>query len=267
MTDNESILGLGDQGAGGMAIPVGKLALYTAAAGIHPAGTLPISLDVGTDNAALLADDLYLGWRHPRLRDAPYHELVEEFVQAVKSRFPRAILQWEDFRKGTAFALLERYRKVLPSFNDDIQGTSAMTVAGLVAACRVTGLPVAGQRVVILGAGAAGVGIARLLRDALGRAGVAGDDLRRAVALVDIQGLVVDDGGADDFRGDLAWPPALAEAPDPRARKPARPWRRPMRALRRPSSSAFRGHRRVHGSHRARDGPGSRGRSSSPVQS
>jgi malic enzyme len=212
VTDNESILGLGDQGAGGMAIPVGKLALYTAAAGIHPSRTLPISLDVGTDNAGLLADDLYLGWRHPRLRGEAYDALVDEFVQGVKRLFPRAVLQWEDFRKGTAFALLERYRTVLPSFNDDIQGTASVAVAGVMAASRVTRIPLARQRVVILGAGAAGAGIARQLRDALGRAGVEGDDRQRAIALVDTHGLVTEESAAGDYRREFAWPSALAEA-------------------------------------------------------
>jgi malic enzyme len=210
VTDNESILGLGDQGAGGMAIPVGKLALYSAVAGIHPARTLPISLDVGTDNSALLADDLYLGWRHRRLRGEAYDALVEELVGAVKHRFPKAVLQWEDFRKGTAFALLERYRKALPSFNDDIQGTAAVALAGLMAASRLTGIPWPRHRVVIFGAGAAGVGIARLLREALRRSGVAGDDLWRAIALIDVDGLILEGGGPGDFRQGLGWPSALA---------------------------------------------------------
>ncbi len=213
VTDNERILGLGDQGAGGMGIPIGKLALYTAAAGIHPATTLPISLDVGTDNRALLDDELYIGWRHPRLRGAEYDTLVDEFVHTVRRRFPKALLQWEDFKKGTAFALLERYRDVLPSFNDDIEGTAAVTVAALLAAARVSGVPLGQQRVVILGAGAAGVGIGRLIRRVLADTGLTGDDLVRAVASLDSRGLVVDDGGIRDaYKRELAWPAALAEA-------------------------------------------------------
>ena len=212
-TDNESILGIGDQGAGGMGIPIGKLALYTAAAGIHPAHTLPISLDVGTDNAALLEDDLYIGWRHPRLRGEEYFSLLDEFVHAVRRRFPDALLQWEDFRKGTAFALLEKYRTAIPSFNDDIQGTAAVALAGVIAGTRAQGVSLAAQRTVILGAGAAGVGIARLLQEALRKAGVEGRDLLRAVALMDSHGLVVEGTGPDaEFRRRVAWPAELARA-------------------------------------------------------
>jgi malic enzyme len=213
VTDNESILGIGDQGAGGMAIPIGKVALYTAAAGIHPSRTLPISLDVGTENEKLLADPLYIGWRGRRLRGAEYDSLVDEFVHAVKRRFPRALLQWEDFRRGNAFALLDRYRKVLPSFNDDIEGTAAMALAGLIAGARACGVPLRGMRVIVLGAGAAGVGIARLLRDTLGREGLKPHEVTRAVAVLDHHGLVVEgEGPTEDYRRDVAWPHEMAAA-------------------------------------------------------
>jgi malic enzyme len=213
VTDNERILGLGDQGAGGIGIPIGKLAIYTAAAGIHPSQTLPVSLDVGTENRALLADDLYLGWRQPRLRGQAYDGLVDEFVRAVARRFPRAVLQWEDFKKQNAFDLLDRHRKILPSFNDDIQGTGACVLAGLMAAARITGTPLARQRAVVLGAGAAGIGIARQLRAGLRRAGVAGDDLVRAVALVDVAGLLAADGQPlDDYQTPFAWPAPMVAA-------------------------------------------------------
>ncbi len=194
VTDNERILGLGNQGAGGIGIPIGKVALYTAAAGIHPSQTLPISLDVGTDNQALLEDDLYIGWRHHRFRGEAYDAVVDEFVSAVKRRFPLAFLQWEDFKKQNALNLLDRFRKALPSFNDDIQGTGATVLAGITAATRVTAIPLARQRVVILGAGAAEIGIARQIRDALERAGLKSDDLMRAVSLVDVEGPLVRTG-------------------------------------------------------------------------
>jgi malic enzyme len=192
VTDNERILGLGDQGAGGMAIPIGKLALYTAASGIHPALTLPVSLDVGTDNPFLLADPLYLGYRQPRLRGAAYDALVEAFVAGVAERWPGCVIQWEDFKQHNALRILDRYRDRVCSFNDDIQGTAAVVLGGILAAMRHLGARLVDQRVVIAGAGAAGIGIARLIRLAMIEDGATPADAAAAIAMVDSRGLVHD---------------------------------------------------------------------------
>ena len=210
-TDNESILGIGDQGAGGIGISIGKLSLYTAAAGIHPAETLPISLDVGTDNQALLDDPLYLGVRHARLRGPEYDALVDEFVHAVKAEFPGAVLQWEDFRKENALTIMNKYRKVLPSFNDDIQGTGAVALAGLLGAGRVSGRSLGDERIVVFGAGAGGLGIARQIRAGFAQRGFDDASIRARIAVLDSRGLIVSDNEIrDDYKRELAWSPAQA---------------------------------------------------------
>jgi malate dehydrogenase (oxaloacetate-decarboxylating) len=190
VTDGERILGLGDLGVGGMGIPIGKLSLYTLCAGLHPASTLPILLDSGTDNQDLLADPLYLGWRHPRLRGQEYDDFVEAFVQAVKRRFPGALLQWEDFSRANARRLLDRYRYQLCSFNDDIQGTGAVTLAGLLAAVKVAGSAISRQRIVILGAGSAATGVADNIVAAMMAEGLTNDQAKSALWLIDIGGLL-----------------------------------------------------------------------------
>jgi malate dehydrogenase (oxaloacetate-decarboxylating) len=190
VTDGERILGLGDLGVGGMGIPVGKLSLYTLCAGIHPARALPVLLDVGTDNRELLDDPLYLGWRHERVRGKEYDDFIEAFVSAVQLKFPHVLLQWEDFSKHNAPRILERYRNRLCTFNDDIQGTGAVTVAGLLAATRLARTKLSEQRIVILGAGSAAMGICDQIVAAMVVEGTTELEARRRVWLVDSRGLV-----------------------------------------------------------------------------
>lgn len=197
-TDNESILGIGDQGAGGMAIAIGKLAIYSAAGGIHPASTLPVSLDVGTDNEHLLNSASYIGRRHRRIRGQQYLELLDEFVRAVSEVFPAALVQWEDFRKETAITVLDRFRRALPSFNDDIQGTGAVACAGVRSGCSQLSVPLGEQRIVVHGAGAAGFGIVQQLRRALCEEGLSDRDARNRVLALDSRGLLVRGSGRQE---------------------------------------------------------------------
>ncbi|MBS0909765.1 NAD-dependent malic enzyme [Tatumella sp. JGM118] len=192
VTDGERILGLGDLGIGGMGIPIGKLSLYTACGGISPAYTLPIVLDVGTNNQQLLNDPLYMGWRHPRIGEEEYNAFVEEFISAVKRRWPHALLQFEDFAQKNATPLLEKYRDKLCCFNDDIQGTAAVAVGTLIAASRAAGSPLSEQTIVFLGAGSAGCGIAEQIINEMMSEGLSDAEARRRVMMVDRYGLLTD---------------------------------------------------------------------------
>jgi malate dehydrogenase (oxaloacetate-decarboxylating) len=207
VTDGERILGLGDLGVGGMGIPIGKLALYTAVGGLDPSRTLPVFIDVGTENESLLSDPLYLGWRHRRLRDDKYDELVDAFVAALRDRFPGVLLQWEDFAQRNANRLLERHRDAICSFNDDIQGTAAVAMAAIVGGMRISATPFADLRIVIAGAGSAGIGIARHVTSALVAAGLDPDVARRRCWLVDRDGLLHDRlEGLQGFQADYVRP-------------------------------------------------------------
>ena len=215
VTDGERILGLGDQGTGGMGIPIGKLALYTLCAGVSPYSVLPITLDVGTDNEARLEDPLYLGLRHKRIRGEAYQEFVDEFVAAVKDVYPDVLLQWEDFLKGNAIKQLKRFRDELCSFNDDIQGTAGMVVSGLMAALRLTKKPWSEQKVVFAGAGASAQGISELIVAAMVEDGVDYDEAIAKVYTCDSRGLVTTArGDLPEFKALFARDPAELESWD-----------------------------------------------------
>ncbi|MCR9215420.1 MAG: NAD-dependent malic enzyme [Proteobacteria bacterium] len=205
VTDGERILGLGDQGAGGMGIPIGKLALYTAAGGVNPAKTLPILLDAGTNNQERLNDPLYIGWRHERVTGDDYFDFVDKFVQAVKKKWPNVLLQFEDFAQDHAEPLLERYRDQLCTYNDDIQGTAAVAAGTLMAACKILDTPLKSLNVVFVGAGSAGAGIAEQLIRIMADEGLSDAEARKQIFMVDRYGLLHDEmTGLMDFQKRLA---------------------------------------------------------------
>ncbi|OBK71873.1 NAD-dependent malic enzyme [Mycobacterium sp. 1274761.0] len=193
VTDGQRILGLGDQGIGGMGIPIGKLSLYTLIGGIDPACTLPIVLDVGTDNVELLEDPQYLGWRHRRISDDEYYSFIGDFVSAVQEQLPDVLLQWEDFATAHALPILERYRDKLLTFNDDIQGTAAVTLGALHGASNVAGRPLSQQQVLMLGAGSAGIGVLDMVKREMIAQGLSEADALARIWVVDVNGLLTDD--------------------------------------------------------------------------
>jgi malate dehydrogenase (oxaloacetate-decarboxylating) len=201
-TDAEQILGIGDWGVGGIAISVGKLAVYTAAAGIDPTRAIPVMLDVGTDRKELLEYQAYMGARHPRVRGDAYDTFIDRFVRSATSRFPNALLHWEDFGASNARRILERYRETTCTFNDDMQGTGAVVLGGVMAAARAAGTTLSDQRVVVFGAGTAGVGIADFICSAMVREGMSGDEARRRVWCLGSRGLLVEGmaAGMRDFQ-------------------------------------------------------------------
>ncbi len=203
-TDSSAILGIGDQGYGGLAIPIGKLALYTVGGGVSPFHTLPVALDVGTDREDLVHDPFYLGVRHKRLRGDEYLAFIDAFVEAVRGRWPRAVVQWEDLSKDTAFAVLERHRKKIPSFNDDIQGTGAVALAGVISASRLKGERLRDQRVVIHGAGAGGIGVAWAIREGMVRDGLSREEASARIFVLDSKGLLTDTRKMEDYKRPFA---------------------------------------------------------------
>ena len=210
VTDGERILGLGDQGIGGMGIPIGKLALYTACGGISPAYCLPITLDVGTNNEKLLNDPMYMGSRHPRISQDEYNEFVDMFIQAVKRRWPKVMLQFEDFAQPNAMPLLEKYKNEICCFNDDIQGTASVTVGTLLAACRTKGVKLSDQKVVFVGAGSAGCGIAEQIISQMVSEGAAPEQARSQVFMIDRFGLLTEGmGELRDFQQKLVQSKAM----------------------------------------------------------
>ena len=218
-TDAEQILGIGDWGVGGIAISVGKLAVYTAAAGINPNRVIPVMLDVGTDRQELLDYPAYMGARHPRVRGDAYDKFIDRFVRSATSRFPNALLHWEDFGASNARRILQRYREGICTFNDDMQGTGAVVLGGIIASARATGKTFSEQRVVVFGAGTAGVGIADFICNAMVRDGMSGDEARRRVWCLGSHGLLVDGmaSGMRDFQRAYARPAAEVRTWHPQA--------------------------------------------------
>ena len=207
VTDGQRILGLGDQGIGGMGIPIGKLSLYTLIGGINPARTLPIVLDVGTDNVELLQDPQYLGWRHRRIDDDEYYAFIDRFVAEVQKQLPDVLLQWEDFATAHALPILGRYRDKLLTFNDDIQGTAAVAVGALHGAAKVAGLPLSQQNIVMLGAGSAGIGALDMIRREMVTEGLSEQAATERIWVVDVVGLLTDDrNDLSDAQRDFAQP-------------------------------------------------------------